>query len=44
MKAGSGGQRSPDRGAFSCLMPFASHDLFMRALSTASGFLSITVK
>ncbi len=30
--------------AGSCLMPLASHDLFMSAFSTASGFLSITVK
>ena len=30
--------------AGSCLVPFASHDLFMSAFSTASGFLSITVK
>jgi hypothetical protein len=36
-------QRSLDRGLFSCLMPFASHDLFMSAFSAASGFLSITV-
>jgi hypothetical protein len=38
------GQRRPNRGLFSCLMLFASHHLFMRAFSTASGFLSITVK
>jgi len=30
--------------AGSCLMPFASHDLFTSAFFTASGFLSITVK
>jgi hypothetical protein len=35
---------NPNRGLFSCLMPLASHDLFMRAFSTASGFRSITVK
>jgi len=30
--------------AGSCLTAFASHDLFVSAFSTASGFLSITVK
>ena len=44
LEAGSHSQRSPDRGLFSCLMPLASHDLFVSAFSTASGFLSITVK
>ncbi|MGB7592798.1 MAG: hypothetical protein WBO19_16300, partial [Terriglobia bacterium] len=42
--AGSRDQCNPDRGLFSCLMPFAPHDLFMSAFSTASGFPSITVK
>ncbi len=44
-------QSNPARGgitlrynAGSCLLPLASHHLFMSAFSTASGFLSITVK
>jgi hypothetical protein len=43
-ESGSHGQRNPAPAVFLCLIPFASHALFMRAFSTASGFLSITVK
>ncbi len=43
-KSRRAGVRALRYHAGSCLMPFASHGLFMRAFSTASGFLSITVK
>ena len=43
-KRRSDGERALRYYAGSCLMALASHDLFMRAFSTASGFLSITVK
>jgi hypothetical protein len=43
-KSRSAGERALRYHLASCLMALASHDLFMRAFSTASGFLPITVK
>ncbi len=43
-KSRRAGVRALRYHAGSCPMPFAAHDLFMSAFSTASGFLSITVK
>jgi hypothetical protein len=43
-EAASSRQCRLNGGLFSCLIPFASHGLFIRAFSTASAFLAITVK
>jgi hypothetical protein len=43
-KSRSAGERALRYHTGPCPMPFAPHDLFVRAFSTAFGFLAITVK